>query len=70
MLIELASQIRIPAQLSRRRPLLKTLNLEDESVLVKLLIEEEEKEREADRSYWMPLKKELEGLRHARIARG
>jgi hypothetical protein len=46
--------------------LLKTLKLEDESVIAESLIQEEQKEREADRRYWMPLKKELETLRHAR----
>ena len=60
LLIELATHTRIPPQLSRQRPLLNTLKLEDESILAKRLIEEEEKEREADRHYWRPLKKELE----------
>jgi hypothetical protein len=32
----------------------------------KLLREEEDKEREADRQYWLPLKKELEKLRFKR----
>ena len=69
LLIELARQNRIPPQLFRQRPLLKTLKNEDESLLAKLLIEEEEQVRNADRRYWMPLKKELETLRHARISR-
>ena len=68
LLIELAQQNRIPAQLLQRR-LLKVLKSEDESLLAKLLIEEEEQIRNADRLYWMPLKKELEMLRHARISR-
>ena len=68
LLIELATQNRIPAQLIRQRPLLKALKLEDESLLARLLVEEEENERAADRRYWMPLKKELETLRHARIS--
>ncbi len=68
LLIELANRNRIPAQLFRRRPLLRVINTEDESHLGKLLIEEEQKEREADRHYWKPLKKELEMLRHARIS--
>ena len=50
----------------RQRPLLKTLKNEDESLLTKLLNEEEQKIRDTDRRYWMPLKKELETLRHAR----
>jgi len=69
LLIELARQNRIPAQLFRQRPLLTALESEDESLLAKLLIDEEEKVRGADRQYWMPLKKELEALRHARISR-
>jgi hypothetical protein len=68
LLIELARQNRIPAQLLRQRPLLQAVKREDESPLAKLLVEEEEKEREADRHYWGPLKKELETLRHARIS--
>ena len=68
LLLELASQHSIPAQLLRQRPLLKALKPEDESILVRFLNEEEEKEREADRLYWMPLKKELERLRHARLS--
>ena len=69
LLIELAQQNRIPAQLLQQRRLLKGLKSEDESLLAKLLIEEEEQIRNADRLYWMPLKKELEMLRHARISR-
>ena len=67
LLIELARQHRIPAQLFRQRPLLKAVKSEDESLLAEFLLAEEEKEREADRHYWIPLKKELENLRHARI---
>ena len=68
LLMELAGQHRIPAQLLRQRSLLKVLGRENESRLATLLIEEEEKVREVDRHYWMPLKKELETLRHARIS--
>ena len=68
LLMELATHHKIPAQLLRQRPLLKMLGNEDESLLAKLLIEEEEKIREVDRHYWLPLKKELETLRHARIS--
>lgn len=60
LLIELVRQNRLPSQLLRQRPLLKALKSEDESLLAKLLIEEEEQVRNADRRYWMPLKKELE----------
>lgn len=68
LLIELGRQNRIPAQLFRQRPLLKLLKVEDESLLAKSLIEEEAHEREADRLYWRPLRKELETLRHTRIS--
>ena len=68
LLMELAGQHRIPAQLLRQRSLLKVLGRENESRLATLLIEEEEKVREVDRHYWMPLKKELKTLRHARIS--
>ena len=70
LLIELARQNKIPAQMFRERPLLKALENEDESLLAQLLNEEEKKVREADRRYWIPLKKELETLRHARLLRG
>ena len=69
LLIELAQQNQVPAQLFKQRPLLKTLKVEDESLLTQLLIEEEEKEREEDRQYWRPLKKQLETLRHSRVSR-
>jgi hypothetical protein len=69
LLIELSQQTRISPQLLRQRPLLNALKNEDESLLAKLLIEEEEQVRDADRRYWMPLKKELETLRHNRLSR-
>ena len=68
LLIELAGQHRMSAQLLEQRPLLKALTSEDEALLSSLLNEEEETIREADRRYWAPLKKELEILRHARIS--
>jgi hypothetical protein len=68
LLIELARQNRISPQLLGRRPLLKSVQANNETRVAELLIEEEEKERKADRTYWIPLKKELETLRHARIA--
>lgn len=69
LLIELANQHQIPPQLLRQRPLLKELKAKDESLVANFLVEEEEKERKADRHYWRPLKKELESLRHARTPR-
>jgi hypothetical protein len=68
LLMELGGQHRIPVQLYRERPLLKALKSKDESLLAKLLNQEEEQVRDADRRYWVPLKKELEILRHARIS--
>jgi len=66
LLIELAqSQGRIPAHLRRTRPLLG-LALTDSNSLAPALLAEEQREREADRQYWAPLKKELESLRHSR----
>jgi hypothetical protein len=69
LLIELSRCHEIPTQLLRQRPLLKALTAEVELQLGTLLIEEEQKVREADRQYWLPLKKELEALRHARVSR-
>jgi hypothetical protein len=69
LLIELAAQqLRIPAHLRRQRPLLKLATTSTKSLLAAALIEEERREREADRQYWAPLKKELERLRHARAS--
>ena len=69
LLIELGRQNQIPAQLLRQRPLLKALKSEDELLLTESLLAEEVNERDADRRYWMPLKKELEALRHARVSK-
>lgn len=69
LLIELAAeQGRIPAPLRRKRPLLELVATPTKSLLADALIEEERREREADRQYWAPLKKELERLRHARVS--
>ena len=69
LLIELAVwHGRIPAQLRRQRPLLGLATTPTKSLLEDALIEEEKREREADRQYWVPLKKELERLRHARAS--
>ena len=48
------------------RPLLASAIAGDEAALTAALREEENREREADRAYWQPLKKELEQLRHQR----
>ena len=57
----------LPPQLFRKRPLLKLAQAKNESLLADALLEEEKRERAADRQYWTPLKKELEMLRHARV---
>jgi hypothetical protein len=54
-------------QLFRKRPLLRFAQAKNESLLLDALLEEEKRERAADRQYWTPLKKELEALRHARV---
>jgi hypothetical protein len=65
LLIELTTgQGRLPMKLIRKRPLLKLARPGNELELATALYEEEEREREADRQYWVPLKKELEELRH------
>jgi hypothetical protein len=70
LLIELAAeQGRIPAHLRRQRPLLELATTPTKSLLANAVIEEEQREREADQQYWIPLKKELERLPHARVSR-
>ena len=69
LLIELAqTQRRIPAQLLRKRPLLELAAAVSKSSLADALLAEEQSERDADRQYWVPLKKELESLRHSRVS--
>jgi hypothetical protein len=68
LLIELTeAQGRIPAYLRRKRPLLELAAPVNKSSLADALVAEEQMEREADRQYWAPLKKELERLRHSRF---
>jgi hypothetical protein len=70
LLIELAqSQGKIPAYLYRKRPLLELAVTGAKSSLADALLAEEQREREADRRYWAPLKKELESLRHSRVSK-
>lgn len=47
-----------------KRPLLSLAQPGTEEALTRAIEEEERSEREADRLYWSPLKKELERLRH------
>ena len=67
LLVELAT--RYPAicrRLARGRPLLAHVHAGEPSVLGHALMAEETSERQQDKEYWMPLKAELEKLRHAR----
>jgi len=69
LLIELAqSKGRIPPHIRRKRPLLELALTGGSSSLADALLAEEQKEREADRQYWAPLRKELESLRHSRVS--
>ncbi len=54
------------AQLVATRRLLSLAVRQQELPLAEELAGEEQREREADRAYWAPLKAELERLRHAR----
>jgi hypothetical protein len=67
MLIEIAGRCSEAAQsASGRRPLLVDAIAADREKLRQALAKEQEAEREADRSYWEPLKRELEQLRRDR----
>jgi hypothetical protein len=66
LLVELAT--RYPAicrRFVRVRPLLAHVHAGEPSVLRQALLAEETAERQRDREYWLPLKAELEKLRHA-----
>jgi hypothetical protein len=49
--------------MSANRPLLRSAIQDNREEVQSLLRDEEDREREADRQYWMPLKKELEEWR-------
>jgi len=69
LLIELAlakPQPQLPRRLKETRPLLSLAAPGNEAALAEALLKEELAEREIDRRYWAPLKKELEQLRLAR----
>ena len=57
---------RLVSRLAAARPLLALVTAGQEAALAQALKEEEQHEREFDRQYWLPLKSELETLRHAR----
>jgi hypothetical protein len=52
-------------ELQEQRAILRDLPEIEEQELERRLRAEEEREREADREYWIPLRRELEALRHA-----
>jgi hypothetical protein len=54
-------------RLAEVRPLLRSASLGDEVHLADALLAEERTERQADKEYWRPLKKELEQLRRDRL---
>ncbi len=54
------------AEASARRPLLAMLGQRDAAAIEAALAAEEHAEREADRQYWEPLRRELETLRRER----
>jgi hypothetical protein len=64
LLTDLARRYHALTGVFEQRPLLKLAETGDEVSLGQALEDEEKKEREADRLYWLPLRKELEELRH------
>jgi hypothetical protein len=67
LLVELAKRHEaLCHRLSRKRPLLAHATAGTIPDLSRALLEEEAAERERDRRYWLPLRAELEKLRHAR----
>ena len=67
LLMALAKKYRASAnRLAAKRPLLRAAFKEDFSALQAALADEEATERERDRQYWLPLRRELEKLRHRR----
>ncbi|MDL5054860.1 hypothetical protein QQ056_15075 [Oscillatoria laete-virens NRMC-F 0139] len=53
-------------QMTPLRPLLSLIKECDEARINEALLQEELRCRQEDRQYWLPLKKELETLRHSR----
>ncbi len=67
LLISLSAKYpEIASRMSTNRPLLRSAIQDSREDVQNLLKDEEDREREADRQYWMPLKKELEEWRHRR----
>lgn len=71
LLIDLAQKEPDAAEeLIAERPLLASASFGDKSALTFLIQDEEREERERDRLYWEPLKRELEALRRAQRLKG
>ena len=67
MLIELAARFPDAAHsAAQRRPLVAEASAANHDALRQALLQEQEAEREVDRNYWAPLKRELEQLRLGR----
>jgi hypothetical protein len=65
ILVSLSAQYpKIASDLAAKRSLLKSAIAGDMEEVQRLLLEEEQRERELDRKYWAPLKAELESWRH------
>jgi hypothetical protein len=70
LLIEVAlARPQLTKRLAMTRPLLTLAEPGNQAALADALLDEERTEREIDRRYWTPLKKELEQLRHAQRRR-
>ncbi|MBI4871575.1 MAG: hypothetical protein HY814_08405 [Candidatus Riflebacteria bacterium] len=66
LLLELARRFPEEARaVAGRRPAIEAAVRGDATAVARLLLEEQESERELDRRYWEPLKQELERWRHA-----
>jgi hypothetical protein len=61
-----AAEPALAGQLVTARPVLHAAQNADQAAMEAGFMEEERLERELDRAYWLPLKTELEKLRHAR----
>ena len=56
----------IGQRLAKERPLLALVQAEEAMALEQALLEEEFAERQRDKEYWLPLRQELERLRHGK----
>jgi hypothetical protein len=69
LLTEIARQHpALAKRLRARRPLLIQALAGDTPALEQALLDEEAVERKRDQVYWLPLRKELEAMRHTRLS--